>query len=609
MIELIYLRLRAMALCWLLLPACAQASGKVPPATTAPPAATAPPATATYWVELRDKAGVQFNPAAYFNAAAQARRQRQHLPAADSTDFPLRPDYLRAVRLHTDSMLLVSRWFNAVACRATPAQAAALVCLPGVRRVSCLEGLALLPAARATAPRSAAPGKPLSAADRQLARRQTRSLGADELRRAGLDGTGLRIAVFDVGFNGADQHPAFRELFARKQVLATYDFARHTPDVFHGGSHGTEVLACLAGRLPDGTPLGLATGASYLLARTERMHREIYAEELAWLAAAEWADRNGADIINSSLGYTVRRYFPEQMNGHRSLVARAASLAVRKGMLVVNAAGNDGDNDDWRIVGTPADADSVLAVGGLDPETGLHLDFSATGPTADRRLKPNVAAFGTVLTVTPGGGYARVDGTSFSSPLVAGLAACAWQQQRGATAMQLFGKLQESASLYPYYDYAHGYGLPQAGRLLAAPGTAVSVAPTVDFVVADTVLAVNIRPAAALLAMHPLPLYADSLAPQPDANRVPAVGKEAARPPDQQRPTQAAAAREEPAPLLLAAAGYLYWHVADARGVLRRYEVVEVSQRAVLRIPRRMLQSGDTVRVFYLGATHSYPVL
>ena len=603
MIELIYLRLRAMALCWLLLPACAQASGKVPPA------ATARPATAGYWVELRDKAGVQFSPAAYFTAAAQARRQRQHLPAADGTDFPLRPDYLRAVRLHADSVLLVSRWFNAVACRATPAQAAALVCLPGVRRVSRLAPLALLPAARATAPRSAAPGKPLSAADRQLARRQTRSLGADELRRAGLDGTGLRIAVFDVGFNGADQHPAFRELFARKQVLATYDFARHTPDVFHGGSHGTEVLACLAGRLPDGTPLGLATGASYLLARTERMHREIYAEELAWLAAAEWADRNGADIINSSLGYTVRRYFPEQMNGRRSLVARAASLAVRKGMLVVNAAGNDGDNDDWRIVGTPADADSVLAVGGLDPETGLHLDFSATGPTADRRLKPNVAAFGTVLTATPGGGYARVDGTSFSSPLVAGLAACAWQQQRGATAMQLFRQLQESASLYPYYDYAHGYGLPQAARLLA-PGKATppAPAPTVDFVVVDTLLAVNIRPAAALLAVRPLPLYADSVAPQPDANRVPPVGREAARPPDQQRPTQAAAAREVAA-LLLPAAGYLYWHVADARGVLRRYEVVEVSQRAVLRIPRRTLQPGDTVRVFYLGATHSFPVL
>ncbi|WBO85877.1 S8 family serine peptidase [Hymenobacter yonginensis] len=590
MIELTFLPWRAAVFCAMLsLPwAVPAASAQI----------AAGPPTAGYWVELRDKAGVSFNPGTYFTAAAQLRRQRQHLPAADSSDFPVRPDYLRSVRQHADSVLLVSRWLNAVACRATPAQAAALAQLPGVRRVLPLAGAEVLPAARPAALQPAA-NRPISTADRQLARRQTRSLGADALRQAGLDGKGLRIAVFDVGFSGADRHAAFQELFEQKRVVATYDFARRTPDVFHGGGHGTEVLACLAGRLPDGTPLGLATGATYLLARTERMQREIYAEELDWLAAAEWADRNGADIINSSLGYTARRYFPEQMTGRRSLVARAASLAARKGMLVVSAAGNDGDNDDWRTVGTPADADSVLAVGGVDPETGLHLDFSAYGPTADRRLKPNVAAFGTVLTAAPGGSYARVDGTSFSSPLVAGLAACAWQQQRGLTAMQLFGQLQQSSTLYPYYDYAHGYGLPQAARLLRP---AASPPPTLDFVVLDSLLAVNIRPE----ALQPLPLYADSLSPQPEgARRVPAVGREESRPAGS---TQAAPPSEA-APVAVPATRYLYWHVADARGVLRRYEVLEVSQRAILRIPRRTLQPGDVVRVYYLGATHSFPVL
>lgn len=597
MMELTFLPWRAAVFCGILSLSWA--------APTASAQTAAGPPTAGYWVELRDKAGVPFNPTTYFTAAAQARRQRQHLPAADSSDFPVRPDYLRAVRQHTDSVLLVSRWFNAVACRATPAQAAALARLPGVRRVRPLTGAELLPAAHsAAAVQPAAADRPISDANRQLARRQLRSLGADALRLANLNGQGVRIAVFDVGFSGADKHAAFQELFRQNRVVATYDFARRKPDVFHGGSHGTEVLACLAGRLPDGTPLGLATGATYLLARTERMQREIYTEELDWLAAAEWADRNGADIINSSLGYTTRRYFPEQMNGRRSLVARAASLAARKGMLVVSAAGNDGDDDDWRTVGTPADADSVLAVGGVDPETGLHLDFSAYGPTADRRLKPNVIAFGSVLTASPGGRYARVDGTSFSSPLVAGLAACVWQQQRGLTAMQLFARLQQSATLYPYYDYAHGYGLPQASRLLrlAATGaTAAGPSPTIDFVVLDTLLAVNIRPE----ALQPLPFYADSLNPQPDGRRVPSVGREEARPAGA---TQAAPAREV-GPVALPAASYLYWHVADARGVLRRYEVVEVSQRAILRIPRRTLQPGDVVRVFYLGTTHSYPVL
>lgn len=569
-------------------------------------AASPPPAAARYWVELRDKKGVRFDAATYFVPAARARRQRQQLPAADSTDFPVRPDYLRAIRRHSDSVLLVSRWFNAVACRATPLQAALLAHLPGVRRVLPLPETPLLPAARLTDVRLGGEGrKTISAADRLLARRQVRTLGSDEFRKAALDGKGLRIAVFDVGFNGADQHPAFRELFERKQVVATYDFARRSANVFHGGSHGTEVLACLAGRMPDGTPLGLATGADYLLARTERMHREIYAEELDWLAAVEWADRNGADIINSSLGYTARRYFPEEMNGRLSLVARAANLAARKGILVVNAAGNDGDNEDWRTVGTPADADSVLAVGGIDPETGLHLNFSAYGPTADRRLKPNVSAFGTVLTAAPGG-YSHVDGTSFASPLVAGFAACVWQQERGLTAMQLFDKIQQSASLYPYYDYAHGYGLPQASFFLAkSPSQQL---PKLDFVVEDSILAVNIRPEASRPVVRTLPFYADSAASFPDAKRVPRVGREEPRPATKGK-GQSMSTIPDPGPPALPAAGYLYWHVADARGVLRRYEVVEVSQRAILRIPRRTLRPGDVVRVFYLGSTHSYPVL
>jgi serine protease AprX len=573
-----------------------------------------PPPTHRYWVELRDKAGVDFNPATYFHPAAQARRQRQHLPAFDLTDAPVNVAYVAQVQAHSDSVLLVSRWFNAIACRATVAQLTALTKLPAVRRVTALPERSLLPATRppvaATAVRK--DKMVISAADRQLARQQTRTLGADAFQQAGLDGRGLRIAIFDVGFNGADEHPAFRELFAQKKVVASYDFVRHVPDVFHGGTHGLEVLSCLAGRLPDGTLLGLAPGAEYLLARTERMHREVYAEELDWLAAVEWADRNGADIINSSLGYTSRRYFPEEMNGRTSLVARAAELAARKGILVVNAAGNDGDNEDWRTVGTPADADSVLAVGGINPETGLHLDFSAYGPSADWRLKPNVAAFGTVLAASPGG-YSRIDGTSFASPLVAGFAACAWQQQRNWSAMALFQQIQESASLYPYYDYAHGYGIPQAEALLrnsrpTAPPA--QEAATVSFVAQDSVLAVFIRPETARqVLIRQLPLYIDSIGVVDKVpNRVAPLGKEEARPTSTSEAPGGPLAAAVVQPLALPAAGYLYWHVADAKGVLRRYEVLEVSQRAILRIPRRTLQPGDVVRIFYQGVTHSYPI-
>ncbi|WP_317241774.1 S8 family serine peptidase [Hymenobacter sp. 5414T-23] len=359
-------------------------------------------------------------------------------------------------------------------------------------------------------------------------------------------------------------------------------------------------MSCIAGRLPDSTYLGLAPQAEFLLARTEQMYRERYAEELAWLAAAEWADRNGADIINSSLGYTTRRYFPEQMNGRTSLVARAAELAVRKGILVVNAAGNDGDDAQWRTVGTPADGDSVLAVGGIDPDTYLHIDFSSYGPTADKRLKPNVAAFGTVMAAAPGG-YVRTQGTSFSSPLMAGFAACVLQQQRDLPVMTLFQKIQSSGSLFPYFDYAHGYGMPQAAYFTQS--TPNAIAPSFDFVRQDSTVAIIIRPEAAFIPARTLPLYADSIgAVTPNGSDAPPVaklGQEASHQPEPSLPNQEPVVGPVPP-------DYLYWQILDANGVVRRYQVLEVTQRAVLRVPLERLRPGDVLRVHYRGFTQAY---
>jgi subtilisin family serine protease len=588
-------------------------------AQTAGAAAPAERLATRYWVTLRDKSGVHFTPADYFTPAAQARRARQHLPAFEATDLPVRADYVAAIRTRVDTVTLVSRWFNAVACRATSAQAAALRRLPGVLRVEAWPQRSLEVAEAAKAPnlqRSKSPSsqdpKPITANDYLLARRQTASLDGAALRAAGLAGQGMRIAVFDVGFRGLPDHPAFQELVAGKHIIATHDFLRNRDDVFAGGSHGTEVMGCLAGRLPlnpggaPGAALGLAPAADYLLARTEQLHRERYAEEEAWLAAVEWADRLGADIINSSLAYTEQRYFPEQMNGRRSLIARAANLAARKGLLVVSAAGNDGD-DDWVRIGTPADADSVLAIGGLDPETGLHVDFSSYGPTADRRPKPNLAAFGIVLTTTPGGHYERLEGTSFASPLVAGFAACVWQQHRELTAMQVFQALEKSAELYPYFDYAHGYGRPHYARFAPAK-VGPTPAATFDFVPHDSLVAVVIRPEAAVRPAETLPLLADQAdftlpfeLPAPEAKtpaeNVPRVGHEQPTPPGSS-PLAPLPEPNYPA--------YLYWNLADRRGVLRRYETRAVSQRLVVQVPRRLLQGGNVLRVYFKGYTATY---
>ena len=588
---------------------------------SARPGPAAAQAATRYWVRLRDKQGVSFNPRHYFSAAAQARRARQHLPVFEASDLPVRPDYVAAIRARVDTITLVSRWFNAVACRATPAQAAALRRLPGVRAAEAWPrrtpavaetAPAAVPAVAAVSAAAWSP-KPITANEYLLARRQTAHLDGAALRAAGLAGQGLRIAVFDVGFRGLPEHPAFQELIAGKRIVATHDFLKNRADVYRSGSHGTEVMGCLAGRLPGGPgglpgpALGLAPAAEYLLARTEQLSRERYAEEEAWLAAVEWADRLGADIINSSLAYTEQRYFPEQMDGRRSLIARAANLAARKGLLVVSAAGNDGD-DDWVRIGTPADADSVLAIGGLDPETGLHVDFSSYGPTADRRPKPNLTAFGIVLTTTPTG-YERLEGTSFAAPLVAGFAACVWQQHRQLTAMQLFRALEKSAELYPYFDYAHGFGRPRFQAFAAGPPAgAAAPEPTFDFVPHDSLIAVVIRSEAAIRPAVTLPFMAEQSEAVTPTNAV----NDSKTPPDERTPR---VGREQPLPPGSAPLAplpepnypaYLYWNLADRRGVLRRYEARAVTQRLVVQVPRRMLRGGNVLNVHFKGYTGTY---
>ncbi len=410
-----------------------------------------------YWVFFTDKEGVQFDPFDFFDEKAIDRRIRNGLCLYDKIDFPVNQKYIASVKSITPSVDVVSRWFNAVHVYASESDLADLKALPFVASVE----PASLRLVTASVEYVADEASMLDRVDAGLLQNQLSHLKGELFYSNDITGKGVRIAVFDAGFRGVDAHPAFSHVRKNNRIIATWDFHRERKNVYTASAHGTMVLSTIAGVLDD-QPLGLATDAEFLLARTE-IRREPLAEEKYWLAAVEWADQHGADIINSSLGYVFHRYFPEEMDGRTSLVARAATIAAGKGILVVNAAGNQGNDNHWRIVVTPADADSVLTVGALQYPEMVRAPYSSVGPTADGRMKPNVSALGTVVAA----GRRRLAqpmGTSFASPLVTGFAACLWQMYPEWTNMELFSNIEQSASLYPYYDYAHGYGTPQASR-------------------------------------------------------------------------------------------------------------------------------------------------
>ncbi|HRH65746.1 MAG TPA: S8 family serine peptidase, partial [Bacteroidia bacterium] len=431
-----------------------------------------------YWVTFRDKNGCTFDPYHYFDERTISQRIQNRIPVLDSSDFPVSDAYLSKIAATGAELSLSSRWLNGVALYATPGQVEQIRTMPFVLAIECMFSVASIAADNK---------RRVNEEQISLLKYQTSRMQGDEFSSHNLDGKGIRIAVFDAGFPGVDKSPVFKKLRDEKRIVATHDFISDKDDVYAHHWHGTATLSCIAG-IADSLNMGLATGAEFLLARTEYSLREPASEEEYWLAAAEWADQQGANIISSSLGYTNTRYFNNEMNGRTSLVARAATIAVQKGILVINAAGNEGDNS-WRIIDTPADADSVLAVGGTDPASDLHIAFSSFGPTSDGKMKPNVCAPGKAV-VAEARGVRTAFGTSFSAPLIAGFAACAWQSHREWTNMELFGEIQKSGHLYPYFDYAHGYGIPQASYFIEKEKNRE---PTFDFVIVNNEIKVILR--------------------------------------------------------------------------------------------------------------------
>ncbi len=405
----------------------------------------------SYWVFFTDKKNSTFNPYQYFDAKAIERYAMNNSDLYDITNYPVNSGYAEQIETACEELVGTSRWLNAAGVMATEEQIAEIRHFPFVAGIQLIAN-----------DMSLAIAENIGKIDEDDLLEQITIHHGELFLQHNITGKGVRIAVFDGGFKDTDTHPAFQHLRDNNQIVKTWNFVKKKEYVYEAESHGRMVLSCIAGMKSDGMLLGMAPGAQFLLARTE-VASEPKKEEIWWTMALEWADQNGADIVNSSLGYGKQRYMLKQMDGKTSMVAKAANTAARKGILICNSMGNEGNDKEWQMLITPADADSILSVGAV-----RHLDviasFSSFGPTADGRMKPNVVAKGQNNWVAGSkGNYTQASGTSFSSPMVAGFAACVKQLHPEYTAWQLKTEIEKSANHYPYFDYAFGYGVPQAG--------------------------------------------------------------------------------------------------------------------------------------------------
>lgn len=428
---------------------------------------------ATYRVQFRDKTSTPFTldaPEAYLSPRALERRERQGI-AIDSLDLPVDPAYIGAL-LAAGDFELVNRqkWFNSVTIRTTDTLALdTLALLPFVLDVKMLH--------------DGRPGRvhaqkfPVQEERQEIGGyynslygasfRQIEMMNGHLLHQAGAHGEGILLGILDAGFLDADSLPAFAELRARNGIVFTRDLAYYDGDVYHDHWHGRSVLSCIAGHLP-GQLLGTAPGVDVALLRTEVAETEYPWEEDNWVSGAELADSLGCDVLNSSLGYTqfddsTMDHAYADLDGLTLRISIAAGIAARKGMIPVNSAGNSGSGP-WHYIGAPADAIDILAVGAVG-EDRQQAPFSSFGPSADGRVKPDVSAMGYgTVGLGAGGELALINGTSFSSPLVAGSTACLWQLHPDATAQRIMAAVRASASQHDGPDASLGYGIPDFWR-------------------------------------------------------------------------------------------------------------------------------------------------
>lgn len=427
-------------------------------------------------VFFTDKGGTPYSlsgPSAYLSTRAIERRTRYNINI-DSTDIPVLQRYVDSIgAAGAVTILGKSKWLNAVIIQTTDAAAVAKInSFPFVvktndaalRKYYIKVADKFLNEPIDSTPSAFRGSQSLADTfDYGSSSNQILIHNGQFLHNTGARGQGMVMAFLDAGFTGFATNRFFDSARARNQFLGTWDFVSNNSNVNEDHPHGLNCFSIAAAYIP-GTFVGSCPEANYYLLRTEDDTTEQIIEEYNWVLGAEYADSAGVDVISSSLGYSTFddptfNHSYADMNGNTTVISRMADLAAKKGMLVVNSAGNSGNNS-WKFITAPADGDSVLSVGAVN-NSGVIASFSSYGPTSDGQVKPDVVSVGagTVLSTTSGT-VATGNGTSFSGPNMAGLATCLWQLFPEYNNHKIITALRESADRFSTPHEQYGYGLP-----------------------------------------------------------------------------------------------------------------------------------------------------
>ncbi len=432
--------------------------------------------TEKHLIYFRDKANSPFSldrPSEFLSAKALTRRQKNDV-LLDQRDLPVNSTYISQVAATGAQVLFKTKWLNGAIVEANPTQLNAILALPFVVRGQILQipgntgGRHKIDQLKEVLEKNTTADFDYGSSAAQI-----RLLGLDSMHLEGISGKQVSVAVFDSGFPGVDTHEAFGYHVANNRFKGGYNFVARTANIFGAHNHGSKVLSNISAYLP-GKLMGGAYDADLYLFTTEDVASEYEIECGYWVVAAEWADSIGVDVINSSLGYRdfdnpAQDYTYGMLDGNTTIISKAARIAGAKGIVVVTSAGNSGGNVVWGgYITAPADADSILTVGAVS-STRAYAGFSSRGPSSDGRIKPDVVAMGVgnaVIDHTSRTEITFSSGTSFASPMVAGLVAGLMEKFPNIKAIDLMQAIRLAGDSSATPNNRIGYGVPNYNRVV-----------------------------------------------------------------------------------------------------------------------------------------------